>query len=131
MRWRARVKQLLLVGIGTAIGFNGVAVAVAPGRMQTAYGIDDPTPDLTVLLRHRAVMLALIGAVVVVSAWRPPLRPTARVVAAVSMTSFVLFAFGTGVNAAQQRVAIADMVLLVALATATALPDEPRPAARP
>src|SRR5688500_3655341 len=100
-RWRSRGKRLLLAGVGVAIGFNGVAVAASPGLIPAVYGVPVDDADTTVLLRHRAVLLALIGSLVVASALRPPLRPAVTAAAAASMATYALFAFSADVDAAQ------------------------------
>ncbi len=133
MRWYSRCKQVLFVGTGVAIAFNGVVVAVAPGRMGSTYGLpDDGTVDgdVAVLLRHRAVMLALIGVLLAVSAFRREVRFLAVPAAAVSMATFAGFAFAGDVNDVQRRVAVADVVLLVVLAAAAAAPERRPPARR-
>jgi hypothetical protein len=123
MRWLRQCKRVLLTAVGIGIGFNGVVVAVAPGRIPATYGIAADGPDVAVLLRHRAVMLALIGSVLVVAAFRRELRCTAVSAAAVSMTAYALFALTAEVDDPQRRVAVADVVLLVMLAAAAAAPD--------
>ncbi len=131
MRWLSRCKRVLFVGVGVAIAFNGVVVVVAPGRIGSTYGLpDDGTNDgdVAVLLRHRAVMLALIGAGLAVSAFRREVRIVAVPAAAVSMATFAGFAFAGDVNAVQRRVAVADVVLLVVLAIAAASPERRLPA---
>lgn len=62
MRWLSRLKRVLLVTVGMGIGLNGVIVAVAPGRIPATYGIAVDGPDVAVLLRHRAILLVLLGA---------------------------------------------------------------------
>ena len=127
MGWLRRFKRVLLVTIGLGIGFNGVIVAIAPERIQATYGIVADDPDVAVLLRHRAVMLALIGSLLVVSAFRRELRFAAIAAAAISMATYVLFAFTTESNDPQRQVAVIDVVLLVLLAVATTTLDRREP----
>lgn len=127
MGWWRRSRGVLLVAIGLGIGFNGVVVAVDPERIQATYGIAADDPDVAVLLRHRAVMLALIGSVLLVSAFRRELRPVAVPVAVISMATYVLFASTVQVNDSQRQVAVADVVLLVLLAAAAAPLDRREP----
>ncbi|HXV92966.1 MAG TPA: hypothetical protein VD813_06690 [Pseudonocardia sp.] len=117
------VKRAVLVGVGIVLGFNGVVVTVAPTRIPDTYGVTAEDPDLEVLLRHRAVMLAIIGLVLVASGFRRELRAVGVPAAALSMIAFVLFARSTEVNEHQQGVATIDGVLLALLALAVALPD--------
>lgn len=127
MGWLAWCKRPLLLLVGVAIGANGVVVAVAPARLEATYGIAAGGPDAAVLLRHRAVMLGLIGAALVAAAFRRELRPAAVPAAAVSMAAFAVFALTADVNDQQRRVAVTDLVLLVLLGTAAALPDRRGP----
>ena len=117
------IKRFLLVAVGAAIGFNGVVVAVAPDRIATTYGVQVAAGDVEVLLRHRAVMLALLGALVVASAIRQQLRSAVSSAAALSMASFVVLALGGDLNEQQRRVALLDVLLLALLGLALALPD--------
>ncbi len=117
MGWRRRSRRALLVAIGLGIGFNGVVVAVAPERIQVTYGIAADDPDVAVLLRHRAVMLALVSA----------FRPVAVPVAAISMATYVLFASTAEANDSQRQVAVVDVVLLVLLAAAAVPWDRREP----
>ena len=123
MRWISRTKQAALVAVGTAIGFNGLVVAVAPGRIGDTYGVTVDGPDDELLLRHRAVLLALVGSLLVTSAFRRELRSAAVPAAALSAGSYALFGLLGEVGPQQRRVALGDVALLVVLAAATAVPD--------
>lgn len=125
MRWLSRSKQVAMMGVGAAIGLNGLVVAVAPKRIGPIYGVAVDGPDVVVLLRHRAVMLALIGSLLATSAFRRELRPAAVSAAALSMASFALFAMLADVSREQRRVAVIDVALLVVLAVVTVVPDRP------
>lgn len=129
MRWLAWIRGVLLVVTGVLISANGVLVAAAPSRTRTAYGIDATDVNVVILLRHRAVLLVVVGLGLVVAAFCAQVRGAAMWAAAVSMAAFVLLTFGAEhANAAQRRVAEIDLVLLGVLALAAVLPR--RPAAR-
>jgi hypothetical protein len=116
-------RSAALAVVGGSVAWNGVLVAASPGLMRRTYGLDvGDDPDLVLLLRHRAVLLALSGLLLAVSAGRPALRATAIPAAAVGMASFVGFSVTSEVNTQQRKVALADTVLLLLLA-AGALPD--------
>lgn len=124
MAKRAGIRALRTgVPVMAGIGFNGVVIAVAPGRLPATYGIGLDGPDVTVLLRHRAVLLALVGGLLVVSGFRRELRPTAVAVAVASMSAFVLFARGADTNQEQRQVALLDVLLLLLLGAASVVPD--------
>ncbi|MFX4293277.1 phosphopantetheine adenylyltransferase [Streptomyces bohaiensis] len=122
--WTDRLITALLVVVG-AVNLLPGYVALAPARMDTAYGVSTDGPDsadLTMLLRHRAVLLALVGVGLLVAAFLPALRPAAITAAAVSMGSFLLFAYTTAdLGAATVRVARIDIAALALLAVAAAL----------
>ncbi|MFI0803259.1 hypothetical protein SAMN04489729_7855 [Amycolatopsis lurida] len=118
---RKRLGQALLVAVGLINVVPG-AGAVSPGAMRSAYGVEVGSADLEVLLRHRAVLLALAGAFVIVSAFRPALRRAAIAGGAVSMGSFLLLALTTTpVNEQVLRVAQVDAAALLLLAVGAAL----------
>jgi hypothetical protein len=72
-------------------------------------------------MRHRAVLFGLLGAFLVVAAFRPGWQAAALVAAFVSVVSFLLLAWSTGgYNALIGRVVTADIVALVALAIGAA-----------
>ncbi len=110
---------LVIVGIGNLA--PGI-VAVAPARAATLYGVTDAGPDLLLLLRHRAVLLALVGSGVIVAAFVPSIRPVTTIAAAVSMASFLALAVPIGrLNHRNRRIAAIDIGGLVVLAAAVAL----------
>lgn len=87
-------------------------------RLHTLYGVSlhDPTPIL--LLRHRAILFAILGTFFVAAAlFQPGWRVLAAVVALICMVGFIVLA-GDVHSAAIQRVARVDIVVSVALAAA-------------
>lgn len=113
--------------VGAAVAWNGVLVAASPGLMRRTYGVAvDDDPDLVLLLRHRAVLLAVSGILLAASAGRPQLRVPTTAAAAAGMASFVAFSLTGDVNGHQREVAAADVGLLVLLA-ATSLPARSTP----
>lgn len=80
-------------------------------RMERAYGVSLPGPDLAVLMRHRALMFGLLGTFMLVAAFLPALQLPALLVALLSAGGFMLLAFTTpGRNTAITRIAWVDMV---------------------
>ncbi|MCS0638373.1 hypothetical protein NX801_22500 [Streptomyces sp. LP05-1] len=122
--WIDRLTTALLVIVG-AVNLLPSFVALAPSRITTAYGITvdgADAADLTVLLRHRAVLLGLVGIGLLCAAFIPSLRVPAMVAGAVSMGTFLLFAYATpGLNSATMRVARIDIAALALLAVAAVL----------
>lgn len=120
MGWWTHCKPVALILVGGAVAWNGIGVAARPGLTRRTYGVAvDDDPDLMVLLRHRAVLLAVSGMLLAVSAVRPELRVAATAAAATGMASFVAFSAAMDVNSQQRQVASVDVILLVLLAAAS------------
>jgi len=62
---------LVVLGLGTA---SPVMALVAPGTLESSYGVDNPEPMVLVLLQHRGVLQAALGAALVWAAFRPAVR---------------------------------------------------------
>lgn len=85
-------------------------------RLTALYGIEVEAADLSLLLRHRAVMLGVIGSLLIVCAWRKNLRVAATTSAMVSMLSYIALAFSVGVvNEQLLRVVWVDIGAVVVL----------------
>ncbi|MFI7079665.1 hypothetical protein ACIBO1_20405 [Micromonospora sp. NPDC049903] len=98
------------------------AGAVSPAWARSAYGVDVTGVDLETLMRHRAILLALVGVTVIVSAFRPHLRPAAVAINAASFGTFLLLVLTTpSLNQQVVRVAQVDAVALLVLSAGTAL----------
>ncbi len=117
--------DIIIVGLLVAVGLTQCLPGLllfAPSRIPTAYGIVFDGPDLTLLLRHRAVLLAIPGILLLVSAALSDLRWAAISACALSMSSFVvILAITPGVNAENRRVALVDVIAVVGLATVALL----------
>jgi hypothetical protein len=97
----------------------GIGVLSA-SRLQMLYGVSVHDPTLILLLRHRAILFAILGSLFVVAAlFQPTWRVPASVAALVCMASFILLA-GDASSAAIQRVAQVDIAVGGALAAALA-----------
>jgi hypothetical protein len=119
IRWR--LGQGLLVAAGLINVLPG-AGAVSPAWLRSAYGVDIAGADLETLMRHRAVLLALVGATTAVSAFRPHLRPAAAAACAISFGTFLLLALTTpSLNQQLLRVAHVDAAALLVLSAGMAL----------
>lgn len=117
MGWLCWGRRLLLTVVGMGVAWNGVVVAVAPGRIPAVYGVPADGADTAVLLRHRgAARAGRAGA----GGVRVPARAAAAAIpaAAVARATFALLPCSADVEDRQRRVATADVVLLVLLAAA-------------
>ena len=110
---------ILLVLVAAAINLAPVLGAFAPERMTALYGVDLKDPNLQILMRHRAVLFGLVGGVLLVAAFHPPLRTLGYAAGFASMLSFLLIAWLVGGYSAQiQRVILVDVIGIAALAGA-------------
>lgn len=123
--WIERLLTALLIIVG-AVNLLPGFVALAPSQITTAYGVTigdgAGSADLTVLLRHRAVLLAIVGIGLLCAAFIPSLRVPAMAAGGISMGTFLFFAYATpALNSATMRVARIDIAAIVLLAAAAAL----------
>lgn len=96
---------------------------VSAARLTALYGVAPADVTTVLLLRHRAVMFAVLGIGFAASAFVPMLRVPAAVLALVTMLAFVALAGGGDAHGtAIRRVARVDVVvsaLVVAALSAT------------
>ena len=108
-----------LVLVAAAINLAPVLGAFAPERMSALYGVELAHPNLQILMRHRAVLFGLVGGLLAVAAFHPPLRSVGYAVGFASMLSFLLVAWQVGGYSAEiHRVILVDVVGISALAGA-------------
>jgi len=111
-----KVSSILLVAIGLLNLFPIVGV-ISAEQITGLYGISVVSADLEILMRHRAVMLGLIGCFLLLAAFRPSLQLIAASMGLVSMSSFVILAYVAGDNGDQiGRVVMADIIGSIAAA---------------
>ncbi len=104
---------LLVAGIINLLPVSGVL-----GRtwLESLYGFSVALPDLEILLRHRAILFALLGGLLIGSIFRPAIRTIAVIAGVISMASFIVMALLVGNWGPPIRtVMIVDVVGLLAL----------------
>ncbi|MBF6496676.1 phosphopantetheine adenylyltransferase [Nocardia cyriacigeorgica] len=112
--------RLLLTGAAILNLLPAVAV-VSVDRAAGAYGLDSVDGDLRLLLRHRGMLFAILGAGLLVAVFRPRLRTAAITANAVSMAGFLaLIPLEQPIGPALLRVARLDAFGLLLLAGAAA-----------
>lgn len=79
----------LLVLVGVVNLVPGVAATLSLERAAAAYGIAVDGPDLAVVLRHRGVLLAIVGLALIAVPWWPEIRTAAIIAGVISMASYV------------------------------------------
>ena len=111
--------MMLIIAVIHLIPVMGVLGAA---RLETLYGISINTPELEILMRHRAVMFGILGAFFVYAAFVPFLQPIAFLAAAATLIPFFYLAFSVGgYGQAINKILVGDAVALVALIVAVAL----------
>lgn len=114
------VVSVLLVIVGLINAAPGFA-AVLPGALGRAYGVDIADPNVAMLLRHRAVLLFIVGMALIVAGFVDQLRVAATIGGAVSMVSYVVVVLAGGANQQLRRVAYVDVVAMILLASAAVI----------
>lgn len=110
--------MLVIVGIIHLLPVSG---ALGTERLVALYGLSFDEPNLAILMRHRAVLFGLLGAFLVVAAFKPEYQGAALVAGFASVLSFLYLAWSVGsYNAQIGRVFIADVVALVCLVVGAA-----------
>jgi hypothetical protein len=110
---------LLVAGIIHLLPLAGV---LGGERLNALYGLALDEPNLQILMRHRAVLFGLLGALLVAAAFIPGLRTLALLGGLFSVISFLLLSWSAPLyNEALRRVVVADWVALACLLLALPL----------
>jgi hypothetical protein len=105
--------MLLVVAAIHILPLSGVLGA---DQLAKLYGVSASEPNLAILMRHRAVLFGLLGALLAVAAFVPALQLVAFVAGFVSVGSFLLIAWLVGgYNAQVARVFTADIIAAACL----------------
>ncbi|MFT3820285.1 MAG: phosphopantetheine adenylyltransferase [Rubrivivax sp.] len=105
--------MLVVVAIIHLLPLSGV---LGSARLSTLYGIPIDELNLTILMRHRAVLFGLLGVFFLYAAVQPAFQAAAFVAGFASVLSFLYLAWSTGgYNSQVYRVITADVVALVCL----------------
>ncbi len=114
---------LAMAGFFLAGALNVLPVVgvVSAARLERLYAVEVAGVDLELMLRHRAVLLAIVGCLLVAAAFRSELRTAAALAGLASMVAYIALAFSMpGANANLMRVAHADIIGVVILVIAWA-----------
>jgi hypothetical protein len=115
--------------LSTALFLFAALVNLAPvagvqsaERLRALYGVAIDDPNLVLLMRHRAVLFAIFGLLLVAGAFHAPLRGAAIAAGLASMLSFVALAFlAHDASSVIRRIAWIDVVASLALVAAALL----------
>ncbi len=96
-----------------------IAPVFAPDTLTRLYGVAPDDATQLLLLRHRALLLALVGALCLWAVWVPAIRPAALVAAGLNIAGFLaLYALYGGPPGPLRTIALADVVAMLPLAVA-------------
>ena len=110
--------SLVLVGLLHLLPVTGV---LGVERLATLYGVHVGDPSTEILMRHRAVLFALLGAAMLAAAFTPAWQPLALLAGVASVLSFLVLAWWVpGYSPQVARVVAADAVALVLLVLGSA-----------
>ena len=100
--------SLIVVGIIHLVPVTGV---LGVDRLNSLYGVSIGDANLSILMRHRAVLFGLLGLFGLYAAFKPSLHRVALIAGAVSVFAFLYLAYATGgYNEELHRVVVADLV---------------------
>ncbi len=112
----------ILLAVAGLINFLPVIGVISAARIAGAYDVDWEGRDLELLLRHRALLFGLVGGFLLASVFVPAWQWQAITIAALSMVGFLFLAWELApVNAAMEKIAMADLVGLACLVAGAAL----------
>lgn len=104
---------LVLAGLINLYPIIGV---ISAAQLEKLYGLPLEHPDLVLLMRHRAVLFGLLGALIIASAFRTSLRPLAITAGLISMLAFIVLALvADHYGAAIHKIVVADVLASVGL----------------
>jgi hypothetical protein len=117
-----RTAATALVLLAAVVNLLPVLGVLSTARLEFLYGLLIQDPNLAILMRHRAVLFGIVGGLLAVSAFHPPLRALGIGAGLVSMLSFVAIAVSVGgYNALLSRVVWVDVVAALGLVIAAVL----------
>jgi len=112
---------VILFGVGLIHLLPVVGVTGAKS-LDKLYSIQISDANLLILMRHRAVLFGLIGALLIAAAFVPDIQLAAIAVGLISLLSFILIAQSTrNYNKKIGQVVRIDIVALILLAVALGL----------
>lgn len=104
------------------IHFVPLSGFVGAAQLESLYGISITSPDLEILMRHRAVLFGILGGVFAIAAFKPIYQPIAFVIAACTLLPFFyLVAISENYNESIAGIVVGDIVALIALIIAVLL----------
>ena len=78
-----------LFAIVGLINFAPLMGIASDSLLASLYAVEIASPDMSLLLRHRAALFGIVGGYILIAAFKPNHRPVATVMAFASMLSFM------------------------------------------
>jgi len=108
--------------LAALVHFPPVAGIAGAEMLSGLYGVAIDDPSIVLLMRHRAVLFGVLGALLVAGAFVRSLRTFALIAGFVSVVSFLVLAAGVEPrSAAIQKIWVADWIALGFLVIAAAI----------
>ena len=112
----------ILLGVVGVIHLLPLSGVLGAERLAALYGLAFDDPNLQIMMRHRAVLFGMLGAFLLLAAFRVDLRALAMGAGFASTVSFLWLAWSVGgYNAAIGRVVAVDVLALACLIVALVL----------
>lgn len=112
----------ILLGVVGVIHLLPLSGVLGTERLMALYGLPFDDPNLQIMMRHRAVLFGLLGAFLLLAAFRAEYRVLAIGAGLAATMSFLWLAWSIGgYNAAIGRVVAADVLAVACLAAALVL----------
>jgi hypothetical protein len=110
---------LVVVGL---INFAPVMGVISAQKLESSYSVTLAGNDLSILMRHRALLFGILGAFILYSAFNPFYQPAAMIMGGASMVGFALLVLGVGgYNEAVGKVLFIDFLGILFLLAAVVL----------
>lgn len=91
-------------------------LAFIPDKIAKSYGIEVPNVNYELVLRHRAVLLGLVGAFMIYSAFTKKYYEASTIMGFISMIAFIVLFYLIGnINPELKKVMIIDVVATIIL----------------
>lgn len=116
----------IVAGIFVIVGIINLLPAIVffdPTKTAKLYGFSLEGENLSILMRHRGVLLALVGAILIYAAFKPEFRIFAVCAALASKFAFLYLTIfsGSGYSPEIRQVALIDVGAIAAVVTALGL----------
>ena len=112
----AKISSIILFLVGL-INIVPVIVLFFPDRAKSLYGLSIEGDNLSILMRHRGVLLSIVGILLIYSVFKPEFRVLAIAIAFLSKIVFIFLTFtASGYSPEIKQVALIDIAAMVLLA---------------